>query len=155
MGNRKTQRSALRSRQTSPDQEFECEKVASWPEMARALYLTMVVETVRSILESKDHTVRIARTVKTAVNRVKARNYDLILMDLNLPDARGEQVIGWFRLKMKIDTPIIVLSVEIKAETVRLLKTLGVSGFVTKSENVEMRLREELAKVLGDDPYTF
>ena len=56
---------------------------------------------------------------------------------------------------MKIETPIIVLSGEIKAETVKLLKPLGVSGFVTKSDNFEMKLREEMAKVLGDDPYLF
>jgi len=109
----------------------------------------MVQKAVKDLLEKKEHRIRMAGTVRTAVNRIRSQKFDLILMDLNLPDARGEEAIRELRLQMKVKTPIIVLSGEIKAETVIALKPFGISGFVIKSDDFERRLDEEVDKSLS------
>ena len=111
----------------------------------------LIQEMVRSLLEESGHQVEVAAKVMPAVRLIKNAHFDLILMDLNLPDFRGEDAIRGLRRHMKVDTPIIVLSAEIKIDTIVSLRPLGVAGFVAKADDFEPRLLEEIAKVLKED----
>jgi DNA-binding response OmpR family regulator len=113
----------------------------------------LIQEMVRSLLEESGHQVEVAAKIMPAVRLIKSARFDLILMDLNLPDFRGEDAIRGLRHHMKVDTPIIVLSGEIKIDTIVSLRPLGVAGFVAKSDDFEPRLLEELAKVLKGDSH--
>ena len=86
--------------------------------------------------------------IKSAIDVLRSNRFDLILMDLNLPDFRGEQAIRLLRRNLQLDTPIVVLSGEIKSETVVQLRALAVTNFVSKTADFEKRLLEEIAKVL-------
>ena len=110
---------------------------------------TMVQKVVDRLLSRKGHEVRIAGTVREAVNGLKEGAYGLILMDLNLPDARGEAAVSFLRDVMEIKTPVIVISSEIKADTVVELQPYGISAYVAKSEDFVQRLSEEVDKVLS------
>ncbi|HJP29890.1 MAG: response regulator [Candidatus Latescibacteria bacterium] len=113
----------------------------------------MVQRAVSAVLSRKGHEVVIAGKAVDGVQRVKERAFDLILMDLNLPDSRGERAIRALRLVMKVAAPILVISTEIKVDTVLELRSLGVVGFVDKTEGFGDRLVEEVDKALaGGDP---
>ena len=79
--------------------------------------------------------------------------FDLIIMDLNLPDIRGETGVKFLRQRLGLKTPIIILSGEVTRETIQGMASLGISGYVTKDSDVESNLVQEVAGVLwfGDE----
>ena len=111
----------------------------------------MVQQVVKNIVEPMGHRLFVSGTVRNALAMVEGGKADLILLDLNLPDARGEDVVRAVRQQMKLETPIVVLSGEIKVDTVVSLKPLNVAGFVAKASDFESRVAEEVDKVLGNE----
>ena len=110
----------------------------------------MIQKVAKALLTKKGHDVRVTALVKNALNRIGGEPFDLIIMDLNLPDLRGDDAIEMIRKQMKVKVPIIVLSGEIKTEVMRRLRALGISAFVAKSEEFVFRLSEEVGKALSE-----
>ena len=109
----------------------------------------MIQKMVQHVLRKVGHQVELAGTVRDGVSLAMKRAFDLILMDLNLPDFRGEEAIRGFREKMEVKTPILVISGEIEVDTVLQLQPYDVSGYVAKSADFVERLIEEVAKTLN------
>ncbi len=84
----------------------------------------MIQKAANALLTKKGHDVRVVGVVKSAFTRIEGESFDLIVMDLNLPDLRGDDAIEIIRKQMKVKVPIIVLSGEIKTEVMLRLKTL-------------------------------
>ena len=108
----------------------------------------MYQKVVRRVLEPRGHTVSAVGLVKDAVPVIAKGGVDLILMDLNLPDARGEDAIRVLRERLMNDTPIVVISGEITVDTVTALSPYGVAGFVAKESDFPKRLLEATGKAL-------
>ncbi len=108
----------------------------------------MYQKVVRRVLEPRGHTVSAVGLVKDTVPVLAKGGVDLILMDLNLPDARGEDAIRVLRERLMNDTPIVVISGEITVDTVTALSPYGVAGFVAKESDFPQRLLEATDKAL-------
>ncbi|MFY4728684.1 response regulator [Nitrospira sp. BLG_2] len=89
------------------------------------------------------HGFRLHETVtgKDGLTEAKARNPDLILLDLGLPDCDGEEVIR--QVRAWTDTPIIVLSARAQEQAKVTALDLGADDYVTKPFGVN----ELLARV--------
>jgi CheY-like chemotaxis protein len=109
----------------------------------------MIQKVANAFLTRKGHDVRVVGTVKGALTRMEAERFDLILMDLNLPDMPGDQAIEVIRKVKRVGAPIIVLSAEIKVDVVLKLQPYGVTGFVAKSDDFIVRLSGEVDKALA------
>lgn len=72
------------------------------------------------------------------IDLAKVYDYDLILLDLNLPDMNGHDVLRQLRLA-RIDTPILILSGESDSESKLKGFGFGADDYLTKPFN-----REEL-----------
>ena len=103
---------------------------------------------LKRVLEKGGHRVWVAATLGTAAKTIMSNRLDLLVMDLNLADAQGEEAIRAIRKHLKLEIPIIVLTGEITTDTVFALQPLGVSGFVAKSENFGVKLIEEIRRAL-------
>jgi CheY-like chemotaxis protein len=108
-------------------------------------------EAVSLILGNQGHQVEVAKDLRTGIRKLREAEFDLILMDLNLPGVRGEYGTKFVRQRLQLDTPIIIVSGEIQEETREKLEPLGVSGFVAKEEDFEPKLTGEIARVLGGE----
>ena len=53
----------------------------------------IIRETLRDLLESKGHVVETAETAKEAMEKSKARNFNLALLDIKLPDMEGTELL--------------------------------------------------------------
>ena len=83
-----------------------------------------------SFLEQKSYAVWVAPDGNIATQRLKEREYDLILMDLMLPYKNGEQLIQ--ELREDVDTPVIVLSAKTMLETRLEVLRLGADDYILK-----------------------
>lgn len=93
--------------------------------------------------------------VATASSVEKALNipgqFDLILLDLNLPDAEGFGGLG--RLKMTFEaTPVVIVSGEENPARIRDCIQQGAMGFVPKSSN-PTELFNAMTQILGGETY--
>lgn len=81
-------------------------------------------------LEKNHFIVTVARTVREAVTLYAAGSYDLILLDLTLPDGLGFQVCTYVRERSSV--PIIFLTAS--DEEVNIVKGLDIGGddYITK-----------------------
>jgi DNA-binding NarL/FixJ family response regulator len=89
---------------------------------------------IRSVLAS-DSRVRVvaeASTGELALRHAAAARFDLVLVDLRLPDMRGEDVVRGIR-KVSPGTAIIVVSAYLSEDTVRGALDAGAVGYVTKT----------------------
>lgn len=81
---------------------------------------------------------------RTGLNLARSRTPDLVLLDLNLPDIRGEDVLR--RLKADPETtaiPVVVVSAEAAPKLMTKLIGLGAADYLTKPINLT-----ELARVV-------
>jgi DNA-binding response OmpR family regulator len=60
-------------------------------------------------LKSELYAVDVAKDGKTAIYHLSANSYDLAILDLNLPDMPGQQVLVHIR-KSKLSLPVLVLT---------------------------------------------
>ncbi|MGO8968365.1 MAG: response regulator [Myxococcaceae bacterium] len=71
----------------------------------------------------------------------RERRPDLILLDLQLPDMQGEEVLGRLKADPRTrDIPVAVLTAEASNSTAERLLRLGASEFVSKPLNVRQFL---------------
>lgn len=83
-----------------------------------------------SFLEQKGYQVWVALDGAAASAQIKAREYDLILMDLMLPFKGGEELIK--ELRQSLNTPVIVLSAKTMMETRLEVLRLGADDYILK-----------------------
>jgi two-component system KDP operon response regulator KdpE len=85
---------------------------------------------LRISLESEGYDITETATAAAGVDATKAKTFDLIVLDLGLPDKDGQAVIT--ALRQSLATPIIVLSVRAtENEKIRALDA-GANDYVTK-----------------------
>lgn len=119
---------------------------------ARILYIedypviqTMFVEALRN----RDFTVDVASDGKTALTLAAENTYDVILLDLMLPDVKGLDFLREFRAKNYPGT-VVALSDFDDTTTIEDLKNLGVTHHWVKVDHTPRLLSERLEHLVKD-----
>ncbi len=86
---------------------------------------------LKSSLEKVDFVVEHTQSGERGSLLAKLNNYDVIILDLNLPDRGGYEICRDVRLDGK-DVPIIILSVEGQVESKVQLLEAGADDYLTK-----------------------
>jgi two-component system, OmpR family, phosphate regulon response regulator PhoB len=93
-------------------------------------------EVVSSILErvlgSAGHSVDVVHKLGDGRDALDASDYDLVLLDINLPDGSGLDFLRSVRREGNRSTPIVVLSGMRQEDTIVQGFELGADDFVTK-----------------------
>ncbi len=99
-------------------------------------------------LETSGFRVDIFTTVTDATINIKLKNYDLILLDLNLPDYTGFELLKYLN-KNKISIPVITVSAYSQTEKKLEAFQLGAVDYVVKPvdlQELEARIWVHLSK---------
>lgn len=89
-----------------------------------------ILAALRPMLASTGHNVVEAGDARQALERAKEQNFDLVLLDLGLPDADGCEIIG--KLRQSCDAAIVILSARhLEHDKVRALDE-GADDYVNK-----------------------
>ena len=88
-------------------------------------------EAVKMILDNGGFKIDIALSGKDGIR--KARNhYDLILLDIMLPDMSGWDIFQTLKKKIKKTKYIFLSVIPVSTERMRELKKAGISDYITK-----------------------
>ena len=77
-----------------------------------------------------------AGTLKEARAKIAAFNPEAIIIDLNLPDGSGLEVVQWVR-KFSTDIAIIILSLNDPAQFVKIARSSGANAYLSKSQSMQ------------------
>ena len=76
---------------------------------------------------------------------------DLLLVDINMPQFFGHDVVGYFKAEWPIDFPVFMYSDIAEAELDKLAKECGADGYISKGWGLE-RLISSVQAILGKAP---
>jgi DNA-binding response OmpR family regulator len=92
-----------------------------------------ICKQIKTILEPRNYLVSYAYTAQDGLVELKAKDYDLLILDMELPDMHGLKVLEIIRRDSAFLTlPIIVLSGTSSAEVIRNVLKNGSNDFLKK-----------------------
>lgn len=97
----------------------------------------------RTVLGRAGYRCEIAATVREFLTRCSAEDFDLYLLDWELPDGTAAEVIRWARARRGWSIPIVVASLHSEEERVVEALALGADDFIFKP----VRVQELLARI--------
>ena len=74
----------------------------------------------------------IAANGKIAIEKLKAKSYDIILMDLQMPEMNGFEATEYIRNKMNSKIPIIALTADVTTVDLAKCKAVGMNDYIAK-----------------------
>lgn len=89
----------------------------------------------------------IAETGKDAIDKDASFEYDVILLDIMLPDIQGLEVLKKVKMRNKDKKVIIISNLEVPA-MINEAYSLGVSAYLIKAELLPSQIIEEVRRVL-------
>jgi len=69
---------------------------------------------------------------KIAIEKLKRKSYDIILMDLQMPEMNGFEATEYIRTKMNSKIPIIALTADVTTVDLAKCKTVGMNDYIAK-----------------------
>jgi len=92
-----------------------------------------ICKQIETTLEPRNYVVEFAHTGKEGLDKVFKKSYELIILDIELPDIDGLRVLNIIRSRKKYNsTPVIVLTGTATADVVRELLKNGANDIVKK-----------------------
>lgn len=73
-----------------------------------------------------------AENGKVAIEKLQSDTYDIVLMDLQMPEMNGLEATEYIRKKMNSKIPIIALTADVTMEDLEKCKAIGMNGHVAK-----------------------
>ncbi len=99
-----------------------------------------ILDMLKILLEVEGYEVDTASNGFTGLEKLKKNRYDLVLLDLNLPDISGEQVCK--AIRKNDSTPIMILSAKESVTDKVLCLEYGADDYLTKPfQNIELLAR--------------
>ena len=74
----------------------------------------------------------IAENGKIAIEKLQANSYDIILMDLQMPEMNGFEATEYIRDVMKLNIPIIALTADVTTVDLTKCKAVGMNDYIAK-----------------------
>ncbi|GAB4353664.1 MAG: hypothetical protein Kow006_18960 [Gammaproteobacteria bacterium] len=106
-------------------------------------------ELARMVLEKAGHKVEIAHDGEEALDKLEAYNFDVAVVDMQLPGKTGPEIIKLHRFMTvgQPDVPFLVLTANTTTNAKLECQEAGADGFLTKpfDRNILIRVVEQLA----------
>jgi PAS domain S-box-containing protein len=74
----------------------------------------------------------IAANGKIAIEKLKTKSYDIILMDLQMPEMNGFEATDYIRNKLNSKIPIIALTADVTTVDLEKCKAVGMNDYIAK-----------------------
>ena len=110
---------------------------------------TPVTDTYKSILSRRNYNVIVKNNATTCLDYLSTNIPDLIILDLNLPDMSGMDVLKNIRnSKRTRNIPIIIHTVREKEKYLNIAESIGISAYIGKPVTPD-KLLNEIKKIIS------
>ena len=90
---------------------------------------------VQAFCDQGFDSIETAGNLKEARAKIAAFNPEAIIVDLNLPDGSGLEIVQWVR-KHSAEVAIIILSLNDPAQFVKIARSSGANAYLSKSQSM-------------------
>ncbi len=104
---------------------------------------------MKTILEDFGFEQDIAANGKIAIEKLKTNKYNIILMDLQMPEMNGFEATEYIRNKMNSKIPIIALTADVTTVDLAKCKAAGMNDYIAKPVD-EGLLRSKIINLAGN-----
>jgi PAS domain S-box-containing protein len=87
---------------------------------------------MKTLLDDFEFEREIAGNGKIAIEKLQMRSYDIILMDLQMPEMNGFEATEYIRNTMKLTTPIIALTADVTTVDLAKCTAVGMNDYIAK-----------------------
>ena len=87
---------------------------------------------IKIILEDLGFELDITDNGKTAIEKLQTNSYDIILMDLQMPEMNGFEATLHIRNKLKSQIPIIALTADVTTLDAEKCIEVGMNDYISK-----------------------
>jgi PAS domain S-box-containing protein len=109
---------------------------------------------MKTLLEDYGFEGEIAANGKIAVEKLREKQYDIILMDLQMPEMNGFEATSHIRNKMKNNIPIIALTADVTTMDLNKCKAVGMNDYVPKPLDEKLLLSKIIKLVSSRETYS-
>ncbi len=116
----------------------------------------LIIEDVRAaqflyeqalLTDNKDYSIKGVDRGKEGLRELKRDSYDLVILDINLPDIRGEEVLEKLRVDFP-NLPVLVLTAFAHREVIYKVAKAGINDYLIKPVDLKI-LRKRTREILG------
>jgi PAS domain S-box-containing protein len=97
---------------------------------------------IKTLLEEFGYDQDIAENGKIAVEKCEQNSYDLILMDLHMPEMNGFEATEQIRTKLRSNVPIIALTADVTTVDVERCRAVGMTDYISKPIDDKLLFRK-------------
>lgn len=105
---------------------------------------------MKTVLEDFGFKTDIAANGKIAIEKMKSRSYDIILMDLLMPEMNGFEATEYIRQTMNSKIPIIALTADVTTADLEKCRSVGMNDYVPKPIDEKKLYNKIVALVLSN-----
>ena len=87
---------------------------------------------MKTLLDDFGFECDIAANGKLAIEKLQAQSYDIILMDLQMPEMNGFEATEYIRKTMHANIPIIALTADVTTVDLEKCKAVGMNDYIAK-----------------------
>ncbi len=87
---------------------------------------------MKTLLDDFGFEREIAGNGKIAIEKLQENTYDIILMDLQMPEMNGFEATEYIRNKMKLTIPIIALTADVTTVDLAKCRAVGMNDYIAK-----------------------
>lgn len=133
----------------------------AYMEIKRILWMDADADLLKGLvkpLKKDGYRIIVAKNEKEALEAIKKSDFDLILSEITIPTGMegsakdppfiGMRLLKTFLIDMKIETPIMVLSVVSDEKMIDDMRDMGVKKVLQKGAVLPIKLRKEVYEVL-------
>ncbi|MDF2438415.1 MAG: hybrid sensor histidine kinase/response regulator [Bacteroidota bacterium] len=106
---------------------------------------------MKTLLEDFGFEMDIASNGKIAIEKLKENHYDIILMDLQMPEMNGFEATEYIRSQMKSKIPIIALTADVTTVDVEKCNAVGMNDYISKPIDDKLLYTKILKYLKGTD----
>lgn len=87
---------------------------------------------MKTLLDDFEFGCDIASNGKIAIEKLVKNNYDIILMDLQMPEMNGFEATAYIRNEMNLTIPIVALTADVTTVDLEKCKCVGMNDYIAK-----------------------
>lgn len=107
---------------------------------------------VKGLLDEFGFVSHVATNGKRAIEKLEKETYDVILMDLQMPEMDGFQTTTYIRDVLRLKIPIIALTADVSTVDIEKCREAGMDDYISKPINEQILYNKIVAQIKKNIP---